>query len=344
MGSSKKKSGKEGVCTRCSNLGVKCDGKLPCSRCSTSEYNAQQCTPVARADKRSERRPSVSQMRSSTTPSSFGGLDEDESMSVSEEAETAFSPFGDHGPRRNTVSNMESTSLHNNYSAAFSHVFSETGHSTTSSWAPHHVQQPHPFEMPQMEPSSYTDVKSLHPQQLHQHMSAPATATHQPFFEASQPDQDVPLFSLFQQASAHETSTASNPTFDWSSMMHGHVGEERAGEPLPFSKSASDKSLNVTLSSGPEDISCFPSPSVHALQKVFPTEEQQQAGAAAAAAASMSLSHANGTVNLASLGLPVPPNLNISVPADLQMSAENWDNLMRCLTSMATRQAEPMKA
>lgn len=122
--------------------------------------------------------------------------------------------------------------------------------------------------------------------------------------------------------------------------------------------------LSATLSSAPQPDSSFSSPSIEAVASknlyfdmgnastgaahaTSAGPEASQADLAASlastvAAATMASSPsggAAGTVNLASLGLPVPANLNISVPADLQMSAENWDSLMRMLTSMAQQPA-----
>lgn len=377
---------------RCSNLGIKCDGKSPCSRCSTSEYNYQQCTypttnnksikreRAATTTAATGRRPSVSQMTAVSTSSSFGDDDED-MMSISEETPAsvvaAFSPFNGngHGPRRSTVSNMESVAFQSDFDCSFPRSYEDPA-TATNSWHQHH-----PFEMPQMETpasSSYLDFKSLHPQQLHQQIGTPVDVAffdeanrhndsysqqqqqqphHQPSLSlhSHQADNEIPLLSLFQAGTAQDPNMA---TFDWSSMMQDSMVDSHhqnnegiistpAG-PLPFSKSASNKALNATLSRGPDhNGSGFLSPSGEVVQKLFPTEQQQQAGAAAALAAAGSIAYTssllatgtpNGTVNLASLGLPVPSNLNISVPADLQMSAENWDNLMRCLTMMATRQ------
>lgn len=306
-----------------------------------------------------ERRQSVGQ--STSAASSFDEEDED-MMSISEETSTfsSFSPFGGHGPRRNTVSNMETMSHQDEFQCSFPRVFDDSLNPATSHWAAQ-LHQPHPFEMPHLEPTTnFMDVKSLHPQQLHQHLSISQLPTQ--FFDSSASSNaspsdhnDIPLLSLLQQGS--NDTTMATPSFDWSSLIHGTMGGDlnvtgESSSLLPFNKSASDKSLNATLSRGPEahDNSCFPSPSIHALNKMFPTVEPPVTSTPGVASSNTNtiitqqLQQSNGTVNLASLGLPVHPNLNINLPADLQMSAENWDNLMRCLTMMATRQADATKS
>jgi hypothetical protein len=318
-------------------------------------------------DFRAQRRQSVGQMTINSTASSFDEEDED-MMSISEET-SAFSPVssfsgpvlssfsgsgsgsgGSHGPRRATVSNMETLSYQSEFQCSFPRVYDDSFNPATSQWASQ-LHQPQSFELPNLDTMNFVDVKSLHPQQLHQHMaSAPA---HQTFYDASTPsvttssasENEAPLLSLYQQASSSDqAANSTSPSFDWSSTIHGSItssDHNMAGDghtpALPFSKSALDKSLNFTLSRGPEggDNSCLPSPSIHATHKQFPSVEQQQQQQQSPLSSAPPAT--GGTVNLASLGLPVPPNLNISLPADLQMSAENWDNLMRCLTLMANR-------
>ncbi|UZJ53512.1 hypothetical protein CBS101457_002832 [Exobasidium rhododendri] len=369
-GSGKKKSSKEGTCSRCSNLGAKCDGKAPCTRCSTSDFNAQQCSYTVKSMKRERaattgRRPSVSQMTSVSTSSSFGDEEED-MMSISEEATSAFSPHYGHGPRRATVSNMEgnSTAFPTEFNDSFSRSFEGDSVTATSSWTARH-QIPHPFEMP--------PVEYAQSQQFQQHLAAACTPVdaNQPFFDGTSAesyhqqqqqhhDQGSPLHPIYHQQTqeeAHSSTTPSvtMPSFDWTSLMQASMAassdssmETMGGVALPFSKAASNKSLNSTLSQGADlDAIYSPLPSVPDLPMAFPTEQQQQEGAVAAASMSISNtlqahSMSYGTVNLASLGLAIPPNMNINVPANLQMSADNWDNLMRCLTSMANRQGEPM--
>lgn len=298
--------------------------------------------------------------QSTSTASSFDGEDED--ISISEETSifsTFSSNFGGHGPRRNTVSNMETMTRQDEFQCSFPRVFDDSLNPATSHWAAQ-LHQPHPFEMPHLEPTTnFIDVKSLHPQQLHQHLSISPLPSQ--FLDSStsssnatpSDQNNLPILSLLQQSSSD--ATMATPSFDWSSLIHGTIGGEtnEASETslLPFSKSASDKSLNATLSRGPEaqDNSCFPSPSIHALGSLFPTVEPQLSFTLGLTSndnnnITQQLQQSSGTVNLASLDLPVHPNLNISFPADLQMSAENWDNLMRCLTMMATRQADATKS
>jgi hypothetical protein len=318
--------------------------KKSASRDSAREFS--KASSSFRQD-RGQRRQSVGQMTINSTCSSFDEEDED-MMSISEEAST-FSPLSSfsshHGPRRATVSNMENLSYQSEFQCSFPRVYDDSSFNpATSQWASQ-LHQPHPFDIPNLDTMNFVDVKSLHPHQLHQHM---ASAPGQMLYEAATPaasEHDVPLLSLYQQSSSPEQSSmASTSSYDWSSMIHGsmtageHIMASDGQTPaLPFSKSASDKSLNFTLSRSPEgqDNSCLPSP---AILTPFPTvEQQQQYQQHQQNQAATTINSTPGTVNLASLGLPVPPNLNISLPADLQMSAENWDNLMRCLTLMANR-------
>lgn len=293
-------------------------------------------------------------------------------MSIAEDGHPLdmFSSFGNgHGPRRYTVSNMESVafSTQNEVPGSFPRTYDDCFYQNPTSWSSQAPQHPHPFEMPQLDSMTFMDVKSLHPQQLHQgQMMSSHQQIDQPLYDAHQtlssstssPEIDVPLLSLFNNVSSTDgiqdtpsAIAASAISFDWTSLMNEALSGDHtmdntsiARETLPFSKSASDKSLNVTLHRGPEDNSCFSSPAIFPPRTSYiltPAERQQQQLQEAVDAATCNsittLSNSsNATINLASLGLPVPPNINISVPADLQMSAENWDNLMRCLTNMAS--------
>lgn len=153
---------------------------------------------------------------------------------------------------------------------------------------------------------------------------------------------------------SHNHAQGSQQGFDDGlSHEHGLPGQSD-GDKQPFSGAASDKDLNATLFNAMDQSSNYSSPAVAGLH---PSQVQQPHptgalsfdvssacnGMAANGVATQQPpqqeqqpSHQQGdVVSLAALGIPIPPMLNISLPANLQMSADNWDSFMRCLSSHA---------
>lgn len=244
MAGKKTKKQSKRSCIRCSSITVKCDGKLPCSRC-VSNHGGDSClyaptsapTTIGQASKKRSRQ----RHDSIATTSSMVTIDDDEGL---------FS-----GPRRDTASSVASS-----MSDAFMSPISASSWGqqlpVLSVYQQSQMQQqlpPHPFELPQMD-TFIDSTKSL---------DIMATL---PNFFSIYPQQQ-------QQQHQMQPQYPSVPMFDWSSLMQQQQLVEEDAFKLPFSGSASNKDLNGTLLS--DDVrmasltqdSSFPSPSIHALQQ-----------------------------------------------------------------------------
>lgn len=269
-----------------------------------------------------------------------------------------------HGSRRDTVSSVDSVSWSEISSTATPNLVHTFDDLPASSWSntdqnfsamlsqqmQYQPTPSHPFDMPELEATSSTARGSFGDIATPQNGFSDnyhGDKSQQPAFLSLLGQMDADGHSS-QQADLHHEM----PTFDWTSMIHNGVENERK---LPFSGSASDKTLSATLL-GAENVSTFASPTgqdhMSALHSTAMSLDgnssqqsqtsqdnigtpipyqmlQQQSNAGFASSGS-------DMVTLAALGIPLPPNVNISVPANLQMSADNWDSFMRCLASYAS--------
>lgn len=297
----KKQAPSKRACIRCTSITVKCDGKLPCSRCVQSQNGDSCCyapisastsTTIGQASKRRSRQRNDS---IATTSSSMITIDDEENNNVHSSINGDWSQL--HGPRRDTASSVAST-----MSDAFMSPLSTNMNADSWGQLPvlsvfqqSQMQQqllPHPFELPQMENhQNHHDVLSTSSSSFMDMKSLEAMTTLPNFFSMypQQQQQSImqmlpthsQIHSLAQEQQQQQATQFSNlPMFDWSSLMQqqqeGQGMIEQGNEDglkLPFSGSASNKDLNGTLLS--EDVrmasltqdSTFPSPSIHALQQ-----------------------------------------------------------------------------